>query len=98
MVWTSGTVQGMATQKITITIDEGVLEDAAEMAAQRGLSLSTWISHCTHKHTYREALADAQAHRAQLRASDPSYGAWQTQLLAQQSERARRLADERAGA
>jgi hypothetical protein len=88
----------MATQKITITIDEGVLEDAAGMAAQRGLSLSTWISHCTHKHTYREALADAQAHRAQLRASDPNYGAWQTQLLAQQRERARRLVDERTGA
>ncbi|HKE52973.1 MAG TPA: hypothetical protein VKE25_15825 [Actinomycetes bacterium] len=88
----------MATQKITITIDEGVLEDAAEMAAQRGLSLSTWISQCTHNHTYREALVDAQAHRAQLRASDPSYGEWQTRLLAQQSERARRLADERTGA
>ncbi|MCI0687838.1 MAG: hypothetical protein L0Y54_11460 [Sporichthyaceae bacterium] len=87
----------MATQKITITIDEGVLEDAAEMAAQRGLSLSTWISYCTHKHTYREALADAQAHRARLRASDPSYGEWHSQLLAQQSERAQRLVDERAG-
>ena len=91
-------VARMATQKITITIDEGVLEDAAELAAQRGLSLSTWISTCTHNHTYREALADAQAHRARLRASDPTYGEWQTQLLAQQSERARRLVDERSGA
>jgi hypothetical protein len=46
----------MPTTRVTITMDDGVYQDALAAAAEHGLSVSAWISRCTRLETMRDAL------------------------------------------
>ncbi|MGH3888070.1 MAG: hypothetical protein ACRDSZ_16170 [Pseudonocardiaceae bacterium] len=37
----------MSTTRVTITMDDGVYQDAVAAAAEHGVSVSAWISRCT---------------------------------------------------
>ncbi len=41
---------------MTITIDDGVYQDALTTAAEHGMSVSAWITRCTRLETMRDAL------------------------------------------
>jgi hypothetical protein len=51
---------GMSTTRVTITMDEGVYRDAADVAAEHGVSVSAWITRCTRLETMRDALTRHQ--------------------------------------
>jgi hypothetical protein len=46
----------MASTKVTVTMDAGVLADARAAAAEHGMSVSPWITRCTKRETMRDAL------------------------------------------
>lgn len=50
----------MTTTRVTITMDEGTYRDAADAAAEHGMSVSAWITRCTQLETTRDALARHQ--------------------------------------
>ncbi|MGH3927180.1 MAG: hypothetical protein ACRDTT_30665 [Pseudonocardiaceae bacterium] len=50
----------MSTRRVTITIDDGVYQDALAAAAEHGVSVSAWIAHCTRLETMRDALTRHQ--------------------------------------
>lgn len=50
----------MSTTRVTITIDDGVYQDAVAAAAENGMSVSAWISRCTRLETMRDALTRHQ--------------------------------------
>jgi hypothetical protein len=50
----------MATTRVTITMDDGVYQDALAAAAEHGVSVSAWISRCTRLETMRDALTRHQ--------------------------------------
>lgn len=54
------TVTGMPTTRVTITMDDGVYQDAVAAAAEHGVSVSAWISRCTRLETMRDALTRHQ--------------------------------------
>ena len=39
----------VATKKVSVTLDAGVLEEAREAARLRGMSLSAWLSDAAHR-------------------------------------------------
>jgi hypothetical protein len=50
----------MSTTRVTITMDDGVYQDALAAAAEHGVSVSAWISRCTRLETMRDALTRHQ--------------------------------------
>lgn len=50
----------MPTTRVTITMDDGVYQDALASAAEHGMSVSGWISRCTRAETMRDALTRHQ--------------------------------------
>jgi hypothetical protein len=46
----------MSTTRVTITMEDGVYQDALDAAAEHGMSVSAWISRCTRLETMRDAL------------------------------------------
>lgn len=50
----------MSTTRVTITMDDGVYQDALAAAAEHGMSVSAWISRCTRAETMRDALTRHQ--------------------------------------
>ncbi|MGH3766481.1 MAG: hypothetical protein ACRDS0_18125 [Pseudonocardiaceae bacterium] len=50
----------MPTTRVTITMDDGVYQDALAAAAEHGMSVSAWISRCTRVETMRDALTRHQ--------------------------------------
>ncbi|MGQ0775879.1 MAG: hypothetical protein ACT4NY_15910 [Pseudonocardiales bacterium] len=50
----------MPTTRVTITMDDGVYQDAVVTAAEHGMSVSAWISRCTRLETMRDALTRHQ--------------------------------------
>ncbi|MGH3931997.1 MAG: hypothetical protein ACRDTF_18710 [Pseudonocardiaceae bacterium] len=50
----------MPTTRVTITMDDGVYQDAVATAAEHGVSVSAWISRCTRLETMRDALTRHQ--------------------------------------
>jgi hypothetical protein len=50
----------MSTTRVTITIDDGVYQDALAAAAEHQMSVSAWIARCTRLETMRDALTRHQ--------------------------------------
>ncbi len=46
--------------RVTITMDDGIYQDALATAAEHGVSVSAWISRCTRLETMRDALTRHQ--------------------------------------
>lgn len=64
---------GMATRKITVSLDATALDLAERAAAQAGLSMSAWLSRAARREAVRtgagpagDVLADALADEAEL--------------------------------
>ena len=76
------TVIGMSTTRVTITMDEGVYQDAVTVAAEHGMSVSAWISRCTRLETMRDALARHQQWCAAAGLTGPAYEQHRAQMLA----------------
>jgi hypothetical protein len=45
---------------VTVTMDDGVYQDALAAAAEHGVNVSAWVSRCTRLETMRDALARHQ--------------------------------------
>lgn len=71
----------MATIRVTITIDEGVYEDAKETAAEHGMSVSSWISRCTQRETMRTALTRHHQWSQEAGLNDEEHWARQSQII-----------------
>ena len=67
------TVTSMATTRVTITMDDGVYQDALATAAEHGMSVSAWISRCTRLETMRDALRRHQQWCAAEDLTGPTY-------------------------
>lgn len=79
-----GTVNGMATRKVTVSLDDTAHELAERAASRAGLSLSAWISRAARREAVRTgygplavtstadaaALEDALADEAELDAAE----------------------------
>ncbi|HET9255008.1 MAG TPA: hypothetical protein VFO16_07365, partial [Pseudonocardiaceae bacterium] len=72
---------GMSTTWVTITIDEGVYQDAVAVAAEHGMSVSAWISRCTRLETMRDALARHARWCAAAGLTGPAYDQQRAQLI-----------------
>jgi hypothetical protein len=64
---------GMSTTRVTITMDDGIYQDALAAAAEHGLSVSAWISRCTRLETMRDALTRHQQWCAAEDLTGPTY-------------------------
>jgi hypothetical protein len=60
----SGIVLAVSTTRVTITLDDGVYQDALAAAAEHRMSVSAWIARCTRLETMRDALTRHQQWRA----------------------------------
>lgn len=61
----SGMVSDMATRKITLTVDESVLADLQQGAADAGMQLSPYFARCAHSWMlYQDAVRSAARDRA----------------------------------
>lgn len=63
----------MPTTRVTITIDDGVYQDALAAAAEHGMSVSAWIARCTRLETMRDALTRHQQWCAAEGLTGPDY-------------------------
>lgn len=63
----------MSTTRVTITMDDGVYQDAAAAATEHDMSMSAWISRCTRLETMRDALTRHQEWCAAEGLSGPAY-------------------------
>ena len=69
-----GTVNGVASRKITVSLDATALSLAERAAAREGLSMSAWLSRAARREAVRtgvgpvvdDGLADALADEAEL--------------------------------
>ncbi len=89
------TVLGMPTTRVTITIDEGVYQDALAAAAEHGVSMSAWISRCTRLETMRDALGRHQQWCAAERLAGPAYEEQRAQLASEAAAELDRLGQAR---
>ena len=72
----------MPTTRVTITMDEGVYQDALAAAAEHQMSVSAWISRCTRAETMRDALTRHQQWCAAEGLSGPDYEQQRAHLAA----------------
>jgi hypothetical protein len=84
-------VAGMSTTRVTITMDDGVYQDALAAAAEHGVSVSAWISRCTRLETMRDALRRHQQWCAAESLTGPSYEQQRAQLAAEAAAELDRL-------
>jgi hypothetical protein len=84
----------MPTTRVTITIDEGVYQDAAAAALEHGMSVSAWISRCTRIETMRDALARHQQWCAAESLAGPAYEEQRAQLVSEAADELDRLSAE----
>lgn len=77
------TVKGMATRKVTLSLDETALTMAEKAAARAGVSLSAWISAATRREAVRlGAGTDWGDHLAESLAADADDAAAEQDLRA----------------
>ena len=86
---------GMSTTRVTITIDDGVYQDALAAAAEHKMSVSAWISRCTRLETMRDALTRHQQWCAAQSLTGPSYEQQQAHLTAEAAAELDRLGQAR---
>ncbi|MGH3513179.1 MAG: hypothetical protein ACRDRB_12985 [Pseudonocardiaceae bacterium] len=72
----------MSTTRVTITMDDGVYQDALAAAAEHGMSVSAWISRCTRAETMRDALTRHQQWCAAEGLTGPDYDQQRARLAA----------------
>lgn len=85
----------MSTTRVTITMDEGVYRDAAEVAAEHGMSVSAWISRCTRLETMRDALTRHQKWCTAAGLTGLDYEQQQAQILTDAAAELDRLSQTR---
>lgn len=85
----------MSTTRVTITMDEGVYQDAAAAALEHGMSVSAWISRCTRMETMRDALARHQQWCAAEGLAGSAYEQQRAQLASEAAIELDRLGTER---
>jgi hypothetical protein len=90
------TVSGMATTRVTITMDDGVYQDATAAAAEHGVSVSAWISRCTRLETMRDALRRHQQWCAAEDLTGAAYEQQRAHLAADATAELDRLGEARA--
>lgn len=74
----TGTVFGMATKKVTVSLDAASLALAERSASRDGISLSAWLSRAARREAVRtgvgpapvDGLVDAVSDEAELRAAE----------------------------
>jgi hypothetical protein len=86
---------GMSTTRVTITMDEGIYQDAVAVAAEHGMSVSAWISRCTRLETMRDALGRHAQWCAAAGLTGPAYDQQRTQLIVDAATEMDRLSDAR---
>ncbi len=89
------TVAGMSTTRVTITMDDGVYQDALAAAAEHGVSVSAWISRCTRLETMRDALTRHQQWCAAEGLAGPDYEQQRAHLAADAAAELDRLGQAR---
>jgi hypothetical protein len=82
---------GMSTTRVTITMDEGVYQDAATVAAEHEMSVSAWISRCTLQETMRDALTRHQQWGATAGLTGPAHDQQRAQVIADAAAEMERL-------
>jgi hypothetical protein len=87
----------MATTKVTITIDAGVLADAQAVADALGMSVSAWISECTRRETFRTAMKNHADWCAAQGLTGEPHDAGRAELVAGAQAEMHRLAQTRHG-
>lgn len=95
MICTVGIVVSMPTTRVTITIDDGVYQDAIVAAAEHGVSVSAWISRCTRLETMRDALMRHQQWCAAEDLTGPAYEQQRAHLGAEAAAELDRLGEAR---
>ena len=88
-------IAAMSTTRVTITIDEGVYQDALAAAAEHGMSVSAWISRCTRLETMRDVLTRHQQWCAAEGLTGPDYEQRRAHLAADAATELDRLGQSR---
>ncbi|MCA1696645.1 MAG: hypothetical protein LC749_19060 [Actinobacteria bacterium] len=86
----------MPTTRVTITMDDGVYQDALAAAAEHQMSVSAWISRCTWAETMRDALTRHQQWCAAEGLSGTDYEQQRAHLAADAAAELDRLGTARA--
>lgn len=81
----------MSTTRVTITMDDGVYQDAVSAAAEHGMSVSAWITRCTRAETMRDALTRHQQWCAAEGLTGSAYEQQRAQLAAEAATELDRL-------
>lgn len=84
----NGTIKGMATRKVTLSLDASALEFAERAAAEHGVSVSSWLSKAARREAVRtgyraQGRPVAQAVEATARADEVEAAAAAEELRAQ---------------
>lgn len=61
----AGTVKGMPTRKVTLSLDSGALEFAERAARAHGISVSSWLSKAARREAVRTGYVPQKAQRAE---------------------------------
>jgi hypothetical protein len=61
----TGTIKGMATRKVTLSLDSGALEFAERAAKAHGISVSSWLSKAARREAVRTGYTPPQAGHAE---------------------------------
>jgi hypothetical protein len=88
-------VRGMSTTRVTITMDEGVYQDAVAVAAEHEMSVSAWISRCTRLETMRDALGRHAQWCAAAGLTGPAHDQQRAQLIVDAATEMDRLSEAR---
>ncbi len=86
----------MSTTRVTVTMDDGVYQDAVAAAAEHGVSVSAWISRCTRLETMRDALTRHQQWCAAEDLTGSAYEQQRAHLAADAATELDRLGEARA--
>lgn len=86
----------MSTTRVTITMEQGVYQDALTAATEHGMSVSAWISRCTRVETMRDALARHQRWCAAEGLTGPASDEHRSRLAAEAATELDRLSHDRA--
>jgi hypothetical protein len=81
----------VSTTRVTITIDDGVYQDALAAAAEHGMSVSAWITRCTRLETMRDALTRHQQWCAAEGLTGPASDEQRSHLTAEAAAELERL-------
>jgi hypothetical protein len=90
-----GTVLSVSTTRVTITLDDGVYQDALAAAAEHQMSVSAWIARCTRLETMRDALTRHQQWCAAEGLAGPAGEEGRARVVAEAAAELDRLAQAR---